>query len=149
MHYKCFRSEARRYLPEREATGEPPEWLCHKVIAGNISELIEMTTMVVLQLWCFIFISKIMTIKYGNTKNQFYSNKRTHVFTRWTEKTGLGYNFSFYFFKNKNKKSRCLVVFPWRIFILIKPMYNYFYAWISVHKSSKNRDKTKIVMPLW
>ena len=57
MHYKCSRSEARRYLHDREAGGEPPEWLCHKFIAGNISELIEMTAMVILQLWYFIYIS--------------------------------------------------------------------------------------------
>ena len=25
MHYKCSRSEARRYLPDNEAGGEPPE----------------------------------------------------------------------------------------------------------------------------
>ena len=50
MHYKCSRSEARRYLPDREAGGEPPDGLYHKIIAGNISELIQMTAMVVLQL---------------------------------------------------------------------------------------------------
>ena len=54
MHYKCSRSEARSYLPDREAGGESPEWLCDKFIAGNISEWIDATAM--LQVWCFISI---------------------------------------------------------------------------------------------
>ena len=48
--FKCSQREARRYLPDREAGGEPPEGLYHKFIAGNISELIQMTAMVVIQL---------------------------------------------------------------------------------------------------
>ena len=40
-----------------EAGEEPPEWLCHKFINGNISELIEVTAMVELPLWYYIFIS--------------------------------------------------------------------------------------------
>ena len=61
-------------LPDREAGGKSPEWFCHKFIADNISELIEVTAMVVLQLWCFIFISI-----FEDYDDQIWKNK-TSVF---------------------------------------------------------------------
>ena len=51
--------EAKRGVisPTAKREGSPLRDLCPKFINGNISELIQMTAMVVLHLWCFIYIS--------------------------------------------------------------------------------------------